>query len=157
MVATVESSKGFIDEGRVFTRTELRVEETWKGKPGATVEIVHIGGRAGKLATVVHGMPMFVVGERAVVFLEQPEGFEHFVVTGLSQGKLAVRKTDSGTSVVVPQLDPGSLVAPVKLPDGSVKLERAPAVKSPPARTLDDLRGRVQALLQPAKSKAKTE
>lgn len=86
----------FMVEGRVFTRTQFRVEETWKGSAGKTFTIQQPGGRVGNLVTRVPGLPTFEKGEKNILFLEKnpraPEG--HFVVLGLEQGKFQLDGTN---------------------------------------------------------------
>lgn len=97
-VVHVRLVESFEHDGRVLTRTTLGVEDVWKGHLGQTVEVVQLGGRVGNKVTRVAGIPGFSVGERAVVFLESPNGAPHFVIHGLEQGKLPV----SGTTVLPP-------------------------------------------------------
>lgn len=156
VVADVRSVESFVDEGRVHTRIRLEVAERWKGSPGETVEIVHLGGRTEKLATVVHGMPAFRQGERVLVFLEKPKGHPHYVVTGLSQGKFSLQMLPDGSTLVVPEIDYGSLAKPVKMPDNSVQLKRVEPVSIPRER-LEAFRSRIESMVKAQSTELETE
>jgi hypothetical protein len=132
------------EDGRVYTHVRVTVDEVLQGEETEEVTIVHIGGRTEKLATVVHGMPEFSTKERALLFLEKPEGVKHFVVTGLSQGKFTLTEAEDGTVTLRPAGGDMALVKPIKLPTGDVKLERAePSDIARDARTLDEMRRRI--------------
>lgn len=92
-IAVVEtlSVRSFELDGRVLTATTFAVKEALKGDLSPTVEVIQLGGRTKHLATRVAGMPTFVAGEKAVVFLERPTDSNHFVIYGLEQGKLAIQ------------------------------------------------------------------
>lgn len=90
LVETV-SVRSFEHEGRVLTATTLAVNETLKGDLKPRIELIQLGGRTERLATRVAGMPTFVPGEKAAVFLEKPRGADHFVIYGLEQGKLGLQ------------------------------------------------------------------
>lgn len=149
IVGHIATVKAFEQNGRVFTRVEVRVDETLKGAVAGKLEIVHIGGRTDDLVTRVHGMPSFEVGEHALLFLEQPRSVKHFVVTGLAQGKIALEKSNEGVKLV-PGTEPLHTV-PLKMPTGDLR----PAgdggelrLGTPPKiETLDDARRRIRALL----------
>lgn len=129
VVGQVVAQEAVVEEGKVFTVTTIRVDELLKGesvvrrradgsgsldeveKAPETLTIKQIGGRTDSLATYVAGMPSFEVGEEVVLFAERPKQLEHFVVTGLSQGKFHIALgPDSATKVVVPRLGDVSLV-----------------------------------------------
>ena len=136
-IATVEAVE---QDGRVFTRVRVKVEETLKGTHRADLTILHIGGRTEKLATRVSGMPSFTVGERALLFLEQPRGVAHFVVTGLAQGKMALRAREDGRLEILPNT---KALHTVDMPT-----KTGAPVLTPPAAvvTLEDARARIVAL-----------
>jgi hypothetical protein len=92
-IAIVEtlSVRSFELDGRILTATTFAVKESLKGKLSPTVEVIQLGGRTKHLATRVAGMPTFVPGEKAVVFLERPGDSTHFVIYGLEQGKLPIQ------------------------------------------------------------------
>jgi hypothetical protein len=67
---------------------EVKVAEAWKGQmpSGGVLTIVQPGGVAEGIEMRVHGMPVFTVGERAVLFL-RGSGNQPVAVTGMGQGK----------------------------------------------------------------------
>lgn len=147
IVGDVRSADAFVEDGRVHTRIRVDVAEVWKGTPDKTVEIVHMGGRTEERATIVHGMPAFLAGERVLVFLEQPNGLSHYVVTGLTQGKYLIEALPDGGSLVVPQVDLGSVAKREKVPDNSVQLQPVTSGLLHGQR-LVDFRARVSALVE---------
>jgi hypothetical protein len=109
----VSSVSTALERGKVFTTVQIKVEETLKGAPQATVTLRLIGGRHGDLVTLVHGQPQFKQDERVVVFLERSRPERPFVVTGMAQGKFSVTEDKDGkTRWANPQLGDVSLVAP---------------------------------------------
>jgi hypothetical protein len=75
----------------IVSRVELAVEEALKGDVPANrrLRLVQVGGQVGEVVMRVSGQPGFVVGERAVLFLEGPADGCH--LTGLGQGKRPLR------------------------------------------------------------------
>src|SRR3990167_9483135 len=60
----------FWQEGRIYTRTRLAVEEVWQGKsPGETVEVLTLGGSIGTIGQRVEGAGLILPNERVVVCL----------------------------------------------------------------------------------------
>jgi hypothetical protein len=82
--------------GRIYTKIQLQIADTWKGVPKADpFVIVQAGGMLGEEIAAVDGQEEFSIGEEVVVFLvvnERGEG----VVIGLVQGKFKVTKDASG-------------------------------------------------------------
>jgi hypothetical protein len=88
----VSASSEWDSSGRnIHTRIEITVEEAWKGSVAADgrIVIVQPGGSVGDIEMLVHGMPSFAPGEKAVLFLAGPAGAPR--VLGMSQGKRPVR------------------------------------------------------------------
>jgi hypothetical protein len=140
-----------VENGKVFTYTEVQVEEGMKGaQTGETVTIKQLGGRTEELATWVPGVPHFQSGERIIVFLEKSTPKELPVVTGMSQGKFQVSLgPDNVTPYVVPFLGDLGLVEPIQELEagGALELGEAPkqgqqGAQYQPARP-DDLYQRV--------------
>ena len=74
-----------------FSEVTLRIEETWKGTPGATEVTLRVPGGTDPATGVtlhVSTSPTFRVGERALVFIKEYHG--HPWVYGWSQGKYEV-------------------------------------------------------------------
>lgn len=106
--AHVEAVAG--NERHLRTVVEIDVIELLKGeRTRKSVRLELPGGRLGKWAMHIPGMPTFQTGEELVLFLEalpatatRPEGF---AITGLSQGKFAVTVGDGGVKQVKRNLD----------------------------------------------------
>jgi len=79
---------------RIITTARLQVAENWKGsRAGDELMVVQPGGVVGDLEMRVIGMPRFIAGQRAVVFLKALGGALHpaaprrYRAVALSQGK----------------------------------------------------------------------
>lgn len=87
------------DSGRIFTETDLKLEEVIKG-PGlrmpTTIWIREIGGEVGGVGMEVAGSSRFHPGEDVVVMLGNQNADGSFDVRGLMMGKLNVRRDASG-------------------------------------------------------------
>lgn len=78
------------DAGRIYTKVELQVIETWKGTPpGSSMSVVLGGGILGERRTVVSGQVQYRVGEECVAFLIRNSRGEYLTV-GLQQGKFKI-------------------------------------------------------------------
>jgi hypothetical protein len=90
VVAEVLSVKSGWDGShkRIVSTVELHVSEVWKGQVSGDghVTVVQPGGVADGVEMIVHGMPSFQSGERAVLFLRGAQGKPASVV-GMGQGK----------------------------------------------------------------------
>jgi hypothetical protein len=108
-LGTVQATaSGWSDDGRIIiTRVTLRVERVLKGGPRATLVLETPGGRIGDLGMIASGAPVFMKGERVVVFLQTPgdgtrDRSGHLAVVGWSQGRLdVVRDPRTGRDLVV--------------------------------------------------------
>jgi hypothetical protein len=89
------------DGGRIMTDAVLEVTEPWKGAPGKQITVMQPGGVVGEVGQIVHGTVRFTVGEDVVVFLE-PRG-DHFLLTGMLQGKFKVETSSDGKAVFARQ------------------------------------------------------
>ena len=82
------------EEGRVFTRVRLDVDETWKGDiDHAEFTIVQAGGVLGARITKPRGQATFKPGERVLIFAALNRRGEG-VILGLRQGKFTVRRDE---------------------------------------------------------------
>jgi hypothetical protein len=75
-------------EGRIYTKVELQVTESWKGSKDRFV-LVHGGGVLGNESSEADGQESYEVGEEVVAFVvlnQRGEG----VTLGLAQGKFHV-------------------------------------------------------------------
>jgi hypothetical protein len=87
-------------EGRIYTRIELDVTETWKGRSNApSFVIVQSGGVLGEEAVLVEGQEDFAISEEVVVFLVLNQRGEGLVI-GLVQGKFKVTRDSDGEKIV---------------------------------------------------------
>ncbi len=106
--AHVEAVAG--NERHLRTVVEIDVVELLKGERTRTsVRLELPGGRLGKWAMHIPGMPTFTTGEELVLFLEalpatstRPDGF---AITGLSQGKFVVTSNEASVKQVKRNLD----------------------------------------------------
>jgi hypothetical protein len=127
---------------RILSTIEVRVAEVWKGEvpAGGRITLVQPGGSADGIEMRVHGLPSFVPGERAVLFLRgalaQPVG-----LVGMGQGKRGLSFEPVSKRWMV---DGGDRSAAVIL-DRQGKAAGAPAAPSLP---LDDLRHQVRDLVK---------
>ena len=87
--------------GRIYTRVELGLIETWKGSiPGDTFVVVHGGGALGDERVEVSDQASYAPDEEVVAFLRLNDRGEG-VTLSLSQGKFAVfPKSGSGEKFV---------------------------------------------------------
>ena len=76
-------------EGRIFTKVELAVAETWKGPASTNLTIVQSGGILGEEAALVAGQADYQIGEEVVAFLVLNARGEA-VTLGLAHGKFHV-------------------------------------------------------------------
>ena len=143
VVAQVVSSKSDWDSSHrtIHTRIEIKVEEAWKGSvgPGERIVITQPGGSVGNIEMRVHGMPGFVLGEKAVLFLA---GEARTRVVGMSQGKRSVRWNGTAKRWVAESPEHSAVVRR----DSLGQLRPVPAE---PAVGLDELREQVRALVRP--------
>lgn len=148
VVGRIDAVDAVVQDGRVYTHVDVRVEETLKGPPQTRLRIVHVGGRTERLATVVHGMPDFAVAERALLFLEQPRGVDHFVVTGLAQGKFSLVEGEDGATKLQPSGAKLRLVPPPRAQSAPASLPAGPLIPATLPATLDEARTRIADLVK---------
>ena len=120
------------DHSKIFTRTRVAVDESYKGGAPATVDVVQLGGVVDGMRVTVHGATMWRQDEEVVLFLEayQPGNYH---VTGFSQGKFEIeRDPNTGAPFVRrPEIDGLELMttgpggAPVPTPSSTV-VKRVP-------------------------------
>ncbi len=89
----VQSSESYWNgkHTKIFTRTRIAVDETYKGIAPATVEIVQIGGIVGSVKVTVHGALRWRPGDEVLLFAE-PYDAESYRVSGFSQGRFAIER-----------------------------------------------------------------
>jgi hypothetical protein len=78
----------------IVSQVQLAVEETLKGAPASTLEVVVEGGTLGDLTLRVSDMPEMKAGDRAVFFLAREPGTERFVPHLRGQGVVRLDAED---------------------------------------------------------------
>jgi hypothetical protein len=143
VVAQVVSATSEWDSSHrsIHTRIEIKVEEVWKGSvaPDERIVLVQPGGSVDDIEMRVHGMPTFVPGEKAVLFLAG-QGVPR--VVGMSQGKRPLRWDGTAKRWVAETAEHSAVVRR----DSQGRLQ--PSLPEP-AMALDELRQRVRALVRP--------
>jgi hypothetical protein len=99
---------------KIFTRTRIAVDETYKGSASPTIDIVQLGGIVGNVKVTVQGALRWAVGEEVLVFLE-PYDASSFQVSGFSQGKLKIER-DPVTGIAYVEAPPTEGVSLVGAP-----------------------------------------
>jgi len=109
----VESTESYwnAQHTKIFTRTRVSVDETYKGSAGPAVDIVQLGGVVGTVKVTVQGALQWKPGEEVLVFAEAYDAGA-YQVAGFSQGRFRVER-DAATGVAyvdAPPLEDVSLV-----------------------------------------------
>ena len=78
----------------IVSHVRLNVEETLKGAPATTVDVVVEGGTIGDLTLSVSDMPEMKAGDRAVFFLAREAGTQRFVPHLRGQGVVRLDAED---------------------------------------------------------------
>jgi hypothetical protein len=90
---------------KMFTRTRIHVDETYKGNPQPVIDVIQLGGVVGNVKVTVHGSPQWEVGEEVLLFAE-PYKAGDFQVAGFSQGKFRIiRDPKTGQAYVQAQVE----------------------------------------------------
>lgn len=112
----------------IVTEATLEVTDTVVGAAPTYLTLRTFGGRVGNYTIEAHGFPRFVLGERALLFLEPEQDGAHKVL-GYLQGQYRIR-TRQGQAIAEPLLDSGARIlrrdgseapAPRALPLGQLK------------------------------------
>jgi hypothetical protein len=113
VVAEVMSVKAGWDSQhkRILSTVELHVSEVWKGQVGGDghITMVQPGGVADGIEMIVHGLPAFSSGERAVLFLRGANGDPASLV-GMGQGKRLLNFERTGNRWMVGTGDRSAVV-----------------------------------------------
>jgi hypothetical protein len=93
VAGTVTRVESFWNEKhtKIYTRTTIAVDETYKGTRGGTVDILQLGGVVGNVRVTVDGAIAWKKDEEVLLFLE-PYVQGTYQVTGLSQGKFEIER-----------------------------------------------------------------
>jgi hypothetical protein len=99
VVGKVMASRTYWSADRKFILTDytIAVDESVKGQSPRSMAITTVGGKIGDLELYVAGMPSFVKGEDAVIFVEQTGAYQ--TVVGLGQGKFTVTNGEVANSL----------------------------------------------------------
>jgi hypothetical protein len=109
---------------KIFTRTRIGVDETYKGLGRSAVDVIQLGGVVGNIKVTVHGASHWEVGEEVLLFAE-PYDTGSFQVSGFSQGKLRIlRDPETG----LPYVQASSMEG--------VRVLQAPPGREPAAATM---------------------
>jgi hypothetical protein len=136
------------DDGRlIVTRTTLAVERTLKGRPGRRLVVETPGGTLGDRTLIASGAPVFIHGDRVVLFLQpagrrEGAGAPRFAIVGWNQGRFAVRRDPRTGRDLVDDRSGGALYL-----DGNgrpVDTGRLGAGPVPLDRFLEEVEGRVK-------------
>lgn len=102
-VKVVDKTFPAMQPSETFPRTHVQVQvlKTFKGSLPETFELDIPGGINGNVASYVPDGPEFKTGERAIVFVKQPEK-DHFAVQDLGLGKFNIVQRGNGTFVENP-------------------------------------------------------
>ena len=76
---------------KIFTRTRVAVDQSYKGSATGTVDVVQLGGVVDGMRVTVQGATMWRENEEVVLFLE-PYVAGSYQVAGFSQGKFDVER-----------------------------------------------------------------
>jgi len=74
---------------KIFTRTRIAVDETYKGSARPMIDVVQLGGVVGNVKVTVQGALQWKVGEEVLLFAE-PYDAGSYQVSGFFQGKFKI-------------------------------------------------------------------
>jgi len=96
---------------KIFTRTQIAVDETYKGPDQPAIDIIQIGGTVDKVKVTVQGALQWEPGVEVLLFAE-PYDAASYQVSGFSQGKFGIeRDPKTGVAFVnAPPLEGTALV-----------------------------------------------
>ena len=76
---------------KIFTKTTITVDETFKGDHRSRIELIQLGGIVGNIRVNVEGSLSWAQDEEVLLFLEPYEN-DTYQVSGLSQGKFLIER-----------------------------------------------------------------
>ena len=98
LLARVTPLETVYEEGRIWSRYQLQVEDQLKGQTTATTTLWSLGGSYRGIAQHVHGAPQFAPGARSLLFLRCVN--DRCRAVGMLQG--ALRATDASDPLITP-------------------------------------------------------
>lgn len=84
---------------KIFTETQVAVDQSFKGGAGGTVNVVQLGGVVGHVQMKVEGALAWSPGAEVLLFLEPLSG-DRYMVYGLSQGRYEIERDERGRPFV---------------------------------------------------------
>ncbi len=84
---------------KIFTETQVVIDQSYKGGAGGVVSVVQLGGIVGHVQMKVEGALAWNPGEEVLLFLE-PFSDDRYMVYGLSQGRYEIERDDRGRPFV---------------------------------------------------------
>lgn len=126
-VASV-TSKWNEKHSKIFTETVVTIDETFKGQPMRSVNILQLGGIVDNVKMTVHGALSWKPGEEVLLFLEAYDS-QNYRVAGFSQGKFKIERDPATGDPYVsrPALE-GAEVLGASGKDGAVPVSHATRV-----------------------------
>ena len=97
-------------DGTVWTRAQVDISHTFKGKNRSHLVVDQMGGTWGESETLVHGGARFSAGERVILFAEEL-GNGRIVSVGMQQGKYTLRMDPYSQETIVQRFSPGPKAA----------------------------------------------
>jgi hypothetical protein len=82
----------------IKTLVDFRVEDVWTGSSGVVTRLEFMGGTIGEATMEVVGMPVFTIGQRAVLFVSPERAASPLV--GFMHGRLRVERDYAGVDRV---------------------------------------------------------
>src|SRR5437764_6180049 len=83
----------------IMSYVTVKVEETIKGNPGASVTLQMLGGTVGAETMEVADAPKFKVGDRDILFVEN-NGTQFIPLVGIMHGRFRIKKDEAGSDAV---------------------------------------------------------
>src|SRR5437868_15511597 len=84
----------------IMSYVTVKVEETIKGNPGASVTLRMLGGTVGAETMEVTDAPKFKLGDRDILFVEN-NGTQFIPLVGIMHGRFRVKTDENGRDVVL--------------------------------------------------------
>ena len=141
----------WIGEGaqhRIVTFVTFKVDDTLKGDAGATYSIRMLGGTVDGRTMEVTDAPMFKVGDRDLLFVEN-NGRQFIPLVGIQHGRFQVQKDQSGRDTVV--TGAGQPLADVS----QLGHDENAVARGKAALSLNDFKSAIRSHLQQATANAK--
>lgn len=90
------------DAGEIWTFTNFKIDEVWRGSASANITVRLLGGKTESLTSTVSGIPRFQPGEEVVLFLESTRRGDYSVVSW-EQGTFRIRRARATSEEIATQ------------------------------------------------------